>query len=187
MEDSKLETACQIPCLQQLAVGPAAPPPMSLARRVKLAVRRCLNPGRERAIKNYTNGLMNQLAQWLGRGERPSALPGTFSPAGLQAGDLVRVRSPEEIEATLNHWRQLNGCTFMPEMARFCGTTLRVHKRMERFVDERELKVKKSRGIVLLEGAMCQGTGSFGRCDRSCLFFWREEWLQKVDCSEVTV
>jgi hypothetical protein len=27
---------------------------------------------------------------------------------------------------------------------------------------------------------MCQGTKDFGRCDRSCFFFWREEWLEKL-------
>jgi hypothetical protein len=68
----------------------------------------------------------------------------------------------------------------MPEMAEFCGTTQRVLKPMNRFVDERDLRVKKSGGIILLEGLMCQGTAEFGRCDRSCFYFWREEWLEKV-------
>ncbi len=184
MKREESEASCQIPCLEQLAVGSAPAPPMSLARRVKLAIRRHLDPGRERAFKNYTNNLMNQLARWMGRSSMPAALPGTSSTTLLQSGDLVRVRPLEEIEATLNHWRQLKGCTFMPEMVRFCGTTQRVHKRMERFVDERDLRVKKSRGIVLLESVMCEGTESFGSCDRSCLFFWREEWLERVESGE---
>ena len=54
-------------------------------------------------------------------------------------------------------------------------------KPLARFVDERDLRVKKSSGIVLLEGVRCQGTADFGRCDRSCLLFWREEWLEKVN------
>ena len=69
----------------------------------------------------------------------------------------------------------------MPEQEQYCGTTHRVHKRMERFVDERDLRVKRSRGIILLEGVMCEGTAEFGSCDRSCFYFWREEWLEKVD------
>ena len=68
----------------------------------------------------------------------------------------------------------------MNEMTAFCGTTQVVLKRVGRFVDERDLRVKTSRGIVLLEGAMCQGTADFGGCDRSCLYFWREEWLQEI-------
>jgi len=91
------------------------------------------------------------------------------------------VRSREEIEATLNHWRQLKGCSFMSEMAQYCDTTQRVHKVMERFVDERDLRVKKVKGIVLLDGLRCEGTAEFGRCDRSCLYFWREEWLERVE------
>jgi hypothetical protein len=66
-------------------------------------------------------------------------------------------------------------------MEQYCGTTQRVFRRMERFVDERDLRVKKSRGIVLLEGVMCEGTAEFGPCDRSCLVFWREEWLEKLE------
>jgi hypothetical protein len=91
------------------------------------------------------------------------------------------VRSQEEIEATLNHLRQARGCTFMAEMASYCGTVQQVLKPMERFVDERDLRVKKCKGLILLEGVMCQGTTEFGRCDRSCFMFWREEWLEKIE------
>jgi len=71
---------------------------------------------------------------------------------------------------------------FMPnEMSIYCGTTQRVLKRMERFVDERDYRVKKCNGIILLEGLNCQGTTDYGRCDRNCYFFWREEWLEKID------
>ncbi len=68
----------------------------------------------------------------------------------------------------------------MPEMAQYCGTHQRVLKPLARFVDERDLSVKTARGIVLLEGVTCSGTADFGPCDRSCLFFWREEWLEQV-------
>jgi hypothetical protein len=51
---------------------------------------------------------------------------------------------------------------------------------VERFVDERDYRVKKASGVVLLEGSLCQGTELYGPCDRSCFFFWREEWLEKV-------
>jgi hypothetical protein len=148
---------------------------------VKLAIRRQLGPTRERALKLRTNELINLLARLTGGTERPIAVPAAAAATKLQAGDRVRVRSEEEIQATLNHWRQLKGCTFMPEMAPYCGTTQRVLKRMERFVDERDLRVKRTRGIILLEGLHCQGTAEFGPCDRSCYYFWREEWLEKID------
>ena len=108
-------------------------------------------------------------------------VPATASAStGLKAGDLVRIRSREEIEATLDDWKELKGCTFMPEMWEYCGTIRRVLKPMARFLDERDYRVKKCKGIVLLEGGICNGTLGLGRCDRCCYLFWREEWLEKI-------
>jgi hypothetical protein len=171
---------CQIPCLQLVAEGKADMPPASFRRRVKLAIRRRLSPGRERALKTYTNGLMNRFAALTSRSGKPAAPQTRAATPHLKAGDSVRVRSREEVEATLNHWKQLKGCTFMNEMWTYCGTTQRVLRLLERFVDERDLSVKTAKGIVLLEGVMCAGTADFGRCDRSCFYFWREEWLEKI-------
>lgn len=181
MKLEETQLSCQIPYLQLVTEGIVQGPPESLSRRMKLMIRRRLSPGKERALKNRTNDLMNRFCELTGRSTKPSASLANVLSAGLQAGDWVRVRSLAEIEATLNQWRQLKGCTFMPEMAEYCGTTQRVLKPMKRFVDERDLRVKKSNGIILLEGVMCKGTAEFGSCDRSCFVFWREEWLEKVE------
>jgi len=178
LEETQLN--CQIPCLQLVAEGIAQVSQESLSRRLKLMVRRRLSPSKERAFKNRTNDLINRFCELIGRSTKPSASPANVASTRLEAGDWVRVRSLAEIESTLNQWRQLRGCTFMSEMAEYCGTTQRVLKPMKRFVDERDLRVKKSSGIILLEGVMCQGTAEFGSCDRSCFVFWREEWLEKV-------
>jgi hypothetical protein len=179
LEETKLN--CQIPCLKLIAEGSAEVPRESLTRHIKLMIRRRLSPTRERVFKNFTNDLINRFRAMTGRGTKPGTPRAKTRSSGLEPGDWVRVRSLAEIEATLNNWRQLRGCTFMPEMAVYCGTTQRVLKPMNRFVDERDLRVKKSSGIILLEGVMCQGTAEFGSCDRSCFCFWREEWLEKVD------
>ncbi|MGV3759911.1 MAG: hypothetical protein ACO1PW_10290 [Actinomycetota bacterium] len=100
---------------------------------------------------------------------------------GLEAGELVRVRSREEILATLDPGGKLRGCGFLEEMVPYCGTTQRVLKPVRRFVDERDYTVKKARGIYLLDGAMCHGAAPFGECDRGCLYFWRGEWLERAD------
>jgi hypothetical protein len=147
---------------------------------VKLFIRRRLSPSQERAFKRSTNDLLNRFSAASGRSVKPAAPPAIDNNPQLQAGDWVRVRSLDEIQATLNHWRQLRGCAFMPEMGQYCGTTQRVLKAMRRFVDERDLRVKRSSGILLLEGVMCQGAADFGSCDRSCFYFWRVEWLEKV-------
>lgn len=105
----------------------------------------------------------------------------TSKAEALQSGDLVRIRSREEIHATLDHWNQRRGCAFLDEMWAYCGTQQRVLKRVERFLDERDYLTKHCKGIVLLEGLICEGTKHFGPCDRSCFYFWREEWLEKIN------
>lgn len=179
LEETQLN--CQIPCLQLIAEGIAETPSESFSRRLKLMARRRLGPGRERSLKNDTNQWMNRFCELTGKRTKPSAFPPNVASKRLQAGDWVRVRTLEEIEATLNHWKQVRGCAFMPEMAQYCGTTRRVLKPMKAFVDERDLQVKRSKGIILLEGAICNGTSDFGSCDRACFHFWREEWLEKLE------
>lgn len=180
MSANRTQIDCQISTLPGMAQGIAIVPPASLARRLKLMIRRRLSPRAERRFKENTNDLVNRLYRALGRETRPLEAVEPVSGVPLAAGDRVRVRSKVDIEATLNHWRQLKGCTFMPEMERYCETDQRVLKRLERFVDERDLRVKKSRGIVLLERVQCSGTAEFGPCDRSCFLFWREEWLERL-------
>jgi len=99
----------------------------------------------------------------------------------LVAGDMVRVRTREEIESTLDPFKELKGCAFLEYMWQYCNSTQRVLQPVERFLDERDYKVKKAKGIVILEGLICHGTPAFGRCDRCCHLFWREEWLEKID------
>jgi hypothetical protein len=142
-------------------------------------IRRRLTPSQERKLKLQTGRAYTLLVGLIDHRKAPR--PAVVASTRLKAGDVVRVRSREEIESTLNPWRQLKGCTFMPEMLSYCGTTQRVLKPMDRFVDERDLRAKKSKGIVLLEGVNCQGTMEFGRCDRNCFVFWREEWLEKSE------
>jgi hypothetical protein len=103
------------------------------------------------------------------------------APLDLVAGDLVRVRPRGQIFATLDSEGKLKGCAFIDVMWPYCGTTHRVFKPVHRFVDERNYKVRNTHGMVLLEGAMCDGTSFYGSCDRSCFFFWREEWLEKIE------
>jgi hypothetical protein len=105
----------------------------------------------------------------------------SYSDSRLKSGDKVKVRSIDEIKDTLNHWNQLKGCSFMEEMKAYCGTTQRVLKRVEKFLDERDYLVKRCNGIVILDGVFCEGTKDFGSCDRTCFFFWREEWLEKIE------
>ncbi len=178
-EDPK---ACQIASLPRVSRGFAKVPPESILRRLRLFVRRSLNVRQVKIIRKKITPLITwfQTALHLNQKALDMATRAKVIPKFAES-DWVRVRSKEEIEATLNVWRQLKGCMFMPEMLPYCGTTQRVFRRLERFVDERDYHVKELHGIVLLEGLHCQGTSDYGRCDRSCFYFWREEWLEKID------
>ena len=51
-----------------------------------------------------------------------------LSARGLCVGDLVEVRSADEIIATLDERGELENLPFMPEMLKFCGQRLTVDK-----------------------------------------------------------
>jgi hypothetical protein len=106
-------------------------------------------------------------------------------PLKLQPGERVRVKSLEEILATLDQ----NGCferlAFMQtEMERYCGRELRVLKRVDQFFDERTRRLLKLRNVVLLENAFCEPAPDadhpFAGCKRTCFLFWKEGWLNRV-------
>ena len=112
---------------------------------------------------------------WSGRRSvsQPAVHPAPAPPAiSLQVGEWVRVRSRQEIAATLDPFKELKGCAFLEGMYQYCGTEQRVYKTMERFLDERDYKMKKVQGVVLLDSLYCNGTIVFGGCDRSCFLFW---------------
>lgn len=172
---------CQVPCLVNMSEGLADLGPRPLRKRLGTVVRRYLSPNARQRIKRVSNRFLDRLHSGNGTtGSSSSLATGTPVPP-LKAGDLVRVRSREEIKTTLDHWGAVKGCSFMPEMWPYCDTPQRVLKPMDRFFDERDYKLRRTRGIILLEKTICEGTALFGRCDRACFFFWREEWLEKVE------
>jgi hypothetical protein len=98
----------------------------------------------------------------------------------LRAGDLVEVRTKEEILATLDGHGQLKGLPFMPEMLRYCGKRLRVVKRAHKTCDTVNSTGGRWLGnAVHLEGARCDGE-HHGGCQAECLIFWWEDWLKRV-------
>jgi hypothetical protein len=180
-KDKDSRVICQNTYIPDLGEGPAETPWEPWTKRLRHFIRRRMKPRQVRAFKTKSARLLDFLS---GRSRgRPGSSHQAAAPAvpKFKAGDLVRVRTKEEIKSTLNYWGQLKNCRFMSDMSPYCGTTQRVLKTVERFVDERDNRIKKSHGLVLLEGVYCQGTPDFGRCDRSCFFFWREEWLEKLD------
>lgn len=101
----------------------------------------------------------------------------------LQRGDLVRVKSVREINCILDKHGKYKGCSFAREMYKYCGKEYAVLKPVAYFYDEAKKRNCKSKNIVILENATCSGEFKLFpmRCDRMCFFFWREEWLEKIE------
>jgi hypothetical protein len=106
-----------------------------------------------------------------------TASPCCQEELNLQRGELVQVKSEQEILETLDEHGRHRGLLWMPAMARFCGNTYRVHKRLETIMLESTGELRRVRNTVLLENVMCEDL--YG-CDRSCFHYWREAWLRRV-------
>ncbi|MDF3810634.1 hypothetical protein P3G22_10070, partial [Rhodopseudomonas sp. BAL398] len=100
---------------------------------------------------------------------------------GLRADEWVQVRTAEEIFATLDRNGRLDELPFMPEMLKYCGTTLRVGKRAHKTCDPAMgVGGRKMARTVHLENLRCDGA-AHDQCEAGCLIFWKEAWLKRVD------
>jgi hypothetical protein len=98
----------------------------------------------------------------------------------LRAGDLVEVRSEEEILATLNEQGSLDQLPFMPEMLVHCGKRFRVEKRADKTCDTINYSGnRRMYDTVHLEGIRCDGS-AHGGCAAHCPFYWKEAWLKRA-------
>lgn len=98
----------------------------------------------------------------------------------LQAGDLVEVRSADEIRRTLDSRGELDALPFMPEMVAYCGTQFRVYRRADKTCDTiQSYQSRRMRDTVHLDGLRCDGSKHDG-CQAACLVFWKEAWLKRV-------
>jgi hypothetical protein len=101
--------------------------------------------------------------------------------ASLRRGDMVEVKSPAEILATLDERGMLEGLPFMPEMLQFAGRRFTVDKRADKLCDTiGDYTSRKMPGTVLLEDLRCDGSGHDG-CQAECRLFWKEQWLRRVE------
>jgi hypothetical protein len=109
-----------------------------------------------------------------------SIKPSNGNVLDLLPGELVEVKSVEELSQILDAKGKTRGLSFMPGMQHYIGKQLRVLKRVEliRLENTSPIQVRKASRTVLLSGAFCEGCGV--GCDRCCHFMWREEWLKRA-------
>ena len=105
----------------------------------------------------------------------------TRRESALKAGEVVEVRSKEEILATLDSSGRLEAIPFMPEMLQFCGKRLRVYRIAHKTCDNiKPWNMRRVKNAVHLTGARCDGR-AHGDCDAGCLIFWHHKWLKRIE------
>lgn len=126
---------------------------------------------------------------WRGR---PRAYPSIRGLAGdktptetlnLQPGELVQVRTKEEIMRTINSKQRNRGLWFDAEMVPYCGKTYKVLRRVDRIINEKTgAMMHMPNACIILDGVTCSGCLSQDRlfCPRSIYPYWREIWLKRV-------
>jgi hypothetical protein len=120
-------------------------------------------------------------------GEQPVqqqlAVPGSTYESqvlDLEIGELVEVRSQDEIFATLDENGALDQMPFMPEMLRFVGQRFPVYKLAHKTCDTATRTGGRSVAHTVHLQLRCGGSGHDG-CQAGCLIFWKEAWLKRVD------
>lgn len=129
--------------------------------------------------------------RWLVGGEVPDVqgrIPqGQSTPTGslnLRRGELVRVKSKEEILNTIHEDGRNRGLSFDPEMVRYCGRLARVRASVTNIINEGSGEMIKMKApCIILDGVVCGALYSSCRlmCPRELPPFWRELWLERVN------
>ncbi|MEU4533571.1 hypothetical protein AB0G15_01775 [Streptosporangium sp. NPDC023825] len=148
-------------------------------------------------LRSFLVGLFNRFQQagkrflprwlWIRGGMRWGFVRGEAGPTtptltlDLRPGELVRVKSKEEILKTLNDGLLNRGMGFEEEMSRYCGHVARVSARVERCLDEKTGRMLRMKNpCIVLEGVVCAGAYNVS-CPREFVPFWREIWLERVE------
>jgi hypothetical protein len=95
----------------------------------------------------------------------------------FREGDWVRVKSAEEIRATLDANDKLRGLLFMEAQWGYCGGTYEVDRVLRRLLD-RGRRFRTIARTVALDGVTCDGLDGTSGCGRACSLYFRDEWLE---------
>jgi hypothetical protein len=114
-------------------------------------------------------------------GERDKGQTPPTAKLDLQPGDLVRIKSKDQIVKTLDRTNHNRGLSFDVEMVKYCGRLATVRARVTRLIDEETGKMVHIKSdCIILEGVTC--TSDYHRlCPRDIYPYWREIWLEKVN------
>lgn len=137
--------------------------------------------------------VFNSFSLWLGWKRYPHlcGLAGAKTPTehlGLEPGQLVQVRSKDEIMKTLNPGLRNRGLLFDYEMVPFCENgPFPVKQKVERIINEKTGHMMKlPNPCLILDGVTCSGNLSASRmfCPRAVYPYWHEIWLRPADSEQ---
>lgn len=125
-----------------------------------------------------------RLLDYLPLRQNGGAPAATEPELNLRPGDMVEVRSPNEIKRTVDEGGKTRGLSFDWEMMPYCGGRYRVQDRVERIIDEQTGQMLEiPSDCLILDGVICSGEHSRGRwlCPRGIYPYWREAWLRRAE------
>jgi hypothetical protein len=98
----------------------------------------------------------------------------------LRPGDVVEVKSPAEIFATLDG-DAIDDMPFMAEMLQHTGKRYTVSRRVDKICDTVSATgSRRMKETVYLDDLRCDGSGH-GGCQAGCRLYWKEAWLRRVN------
>jgi hypothetical protein len=118
------------------------------------------------------------------KGSIPKGQPTPKGTLDLRPGELVRVKSHQEILNTLDVDGKNRGMLWDSELVPYCGKTYRVLDKIARFIEEKTgLMQELKTPCVILESVTCSARYSTCRkfCPRGIYSWWREIWLERVE------
>jgi hypothetical protein len=133
---------------------------------------RCWN-----AVQRVRKGIPYPFSQGLLTGKTPA------ESLGLKPGELVEVKSLDEILGTLNTNNRNRGLSWNQELVPFTRQQRRVRSRVERIIDEKTGRmIRLPNECIVLENVYCRAWYRQGYqfCPRKNLPYWREIWLRRV-------
>ncbi len=145
------------------------------------------NVGLREFVRGILILLFNQIQGLRGGRTYPFDFQGTqiktpSASLGLQPGELVQIRSINEIMQTLDARNKNRGLWFDAEMMDYCGKQFRVLRKVEKIISDRTGKmIKLPNDCLILEGVVCCARYKLQFCPRSIYPFWREIWLKRVE------
>ena len=113
----------------------------------------------------------------------PKGAPTPEERLDLRPGELVEVKSHDEILQTLNVELRNRGLAYNTEMTPVCGGKFRVAQRITRLIEEKSGRmITMKNPCITLEGVYCQAlyTHYSLLCTRRVTPYFREAWLRRA-------